>query len=71
MKWTLQRMSLDAVSIVMELLMKDPEEGLGSNGSDDTVRQHHFFKGIDWQALQEKRAKPPPKKVPKRPEEDN
>jgi novel protein kinase C epsilon type len=64
-------MSLDAVSIVRELLMKDPEERLGSNGSEDTVRQHPFFKGIDWQALREKRAKPPPKKVAKIPEEDN
>jgi serine/threonine protein kinase len=64
-------MSLDAMLIVMELLKKDPKERLGSSGSDDTVRQHPFFKGIDWQALQEKRAKPPTKKVAKKPEQDN
>ena len=31
------------------------------NGSVDTVRQHPFFKGIDWQALQEKLLKTPEK----------
>jgi novel protein kinase C epsilon type len=31
------------------------------NGSVDTVRQHSFFKVIDWQALQEKRVKTPEK----------
>jgi hypothetical protein len=52
--------------------MKNPKERLGSNGSVDAVRQHPFFKGIDWKALQEKRVKPPEKeKVAKKPEEDN
>jgi serine/threonine protein kinase len=62
-------MSLDAVSIVNQLLMKNPAERLGSNGSVDTVRQHPFFTGIDWQALREKRVEPP--EIPKKPEEDN
>ena len=58
-------MSLAAVSIVTQLLMKDPEQRLGSNGSVGTVRQHPFSKGIDWNALEEKRVKPPEKeKVP-------
>jgi serine/threonine protein kinase len=65
-------MSLAAISIVMQLLMKNPTERLGSSGSVDTVRQHPFFKGIDWQAVQEKRVKPPEKEmVAKIPEEDN
>ena len=43
------------------------------NGSVDTVRQHSFFKGIDWQALQEKRLKTPEKEkvAKKKPEEYN
>ena len=53
--------SLAAVSIVMKLLMKNPAKRLGSNSSIDTVQQHPSFKGIDWQALQEKWAKPPEK----------
>jgi novel protein kinase C epsilon type len=60
-------MSMDAVSIVRQLLIKNPAERLWSNGSVDAVRQHPFFKGIDWQALQEKRVKPPGfAKTPKR-----
>jgi novel protein kinase C epsilon type len=62
-------MSLDAVSIVKQLLIKNPAERLGSNGSVDTVRQLPFFKGIDWQALQEKWVKP--LEFAKKREEDN
>jgi len=54
-------MSLAAVSIVTQLSMKDPEQRLGSKGSFEAIRQHPFFKGIDWKALQEKRVKPPEK----------
>ena len=54
-------MSLAAVSIVTQLLMKDAEQRLGSNGSIDTVRQHLFFKVINWKALEEKRVKVPVK----------
>ena len=63
-------MSLDAASIVIHLLMKDPNQRLGSNGSVKAVRRHPFFKGIDWKALQEKRVKPP-ENVAKKLEKDN
>jgi len=63
-------MSLAAAPIVLKLLMKDPKQRLGSNSSVKAVRQHPFFKGIDWKALQEKRVKPP-EKVARKPEEDN
>jgi hypothetical protein len=53
----------------MKLLMKNPTKRLGSNGSDDTVQQHPFFKGIDWKALQEKRVKPPEKENVSKPTE--
>jgi serine/threonine protein kinase len=66
-----KHMSLAARSIVKELLTKDPALRLGSNGSVNTLRQHPFFKGIDWKALEEKRVKPPEKeKVVRKPEED-
>jgi len=63
-------MSLAAVSIVAKLLMKNSHKRLGSTGSVDAVRQHPFFKGINWQALQEKRVQPPEEeKAAKKPEE--
>ena len=64
-------MSLAAVSLVTQLLKKDPAQRLGCDGSVDTLRQHPFFKGIDWKALQEKRVKPPEKEtVASKPEGD-
>jgi hypothetical protein len=42
-------------------LIKNPEERLGSDGSVYKVRQHPFFEGIDWQALEEEWANPPEK----------
>jgi serine/threonine protein kinase len=65
-------MKRDAASIVRKLLMKDPKQRLGSNGSVNAVRQHPFFKGIDWKALEEKRVKPPEKEIiAKKPKDDN
>ena len=65
-------MSLAAVSIVKQLLTKNPALRMWSNGSDDTIWQDSFFKGIDWLALQEKRVKPPEKeKVAEHSEEYN
>jgi hypothetical protein len=52
-------MSLGDVSIVDELVVKNPSQRLGSGGSFEALRQHTFFKGIDWQALQQKRLPPP------------
>ena len=64
-------MSLPAISIVTKLLMKNSQKRLGTTGSVDTIRQHPFFKGIDWKALQEKRVQPPEKeKAAKTPKED-
>jgi hypothetical protein len=41
--------------------MKNPAERLGADDLVDTVRQHPFFKRIDWQAQEEKQVKPPDK----------
>jgi hypothetical protein len=41
------------------LPMKNTAERLGADGSVHTVGQHPFFKGIDWQTLEEKRMNPP------------
>jgi serine/threonine protein kinase len=54
-----KHMSPCAASIVLQLLAKDPKLRLGASGSDFTIQQHSFFRGIDWLALQEKRVEPP------------
>jgi serine/threonine protein kinase len=67
----LEHVSLPATSIVLQLLMKDPKQRLGSKGTDDKIRQHICFRGIDWQALQDKTVKPPElENVPENTEED-
>lgn len=38
--------------------MKNPAERLGADGSEETVRQHPFFEGIDWEALEKKQLNP-------------
>jgi hypothetical protein len=43
----------------LQLLKKDPSQRLGSHGDVNVIRQHPYFQGIDWNALKEKRIKPP------------
>ena len=54
-----KHMSSCAALIVLQLLTKNPELRLGFSGSNVPIRQHPFFRGIDWLALQEKRVEPP------------
>jgi serine/threonine protein kinase len=58
-----KRMSRAAVSLVTNLLIREPTERLGANGSVDTIRKHPFFEGLDWVALEEKRVAPPDKPI--------
>ncbi|XP_046384338.1 serine/threonine-protein kinase Sgk1-like [Ischnura elegans] len=49
-----------ARDFLTQLLQKDPSLRLGSGIGDwDDVRCHRFFASIDWEALLEKRIKPP------------
>jgi hypothetical protein len=40
------------------LLERDPEFRLGANGVEE-IMNHPFFHGIDWEALKQKKVKPP------------
>lgn len=49
-----------AASIIKQLMVKNPEARLGSSVDDArAIKAHPFFRGIDWQALLEKKIPPP------------
>ena len=44
------------------MLQRDPNKRLGSVRDAEDVKNHKFFKGIDWEAARRKELKPPPVK---------
>uniref|UniRef100_A0A8B9QLT1 Protein kinase C n=1 Tax=Anas platyrhynchos TaxID=8839 RepID=A0A8B9QLT1_ANAPL len=46
----------DAKDILVKLFVREPERRLGSKGN---IRQHAFFREINWEALEERRIEPP------------
>ncbi|KAH3673066.1 hypothetical protein WICMUC_003899 [Wickerhamomyces mucosus] len=48
----------DAKDILIYLLARDPKIRLGNNGAYE-IKQHAFFKGIDWRRLNNKGYQPP------------
>lgn len=57
-------LSPEAKSLILKLLQKDPRKRLGANGPRE-LRNHPFFKGVDWEAYKLKLVPPPPDFVPK------
>ncbi|XP_061721780.1 protein kinase C isoform X2 [Cydia pomonella] len=57
-------LSKDAVSILKGFMTKNPARRLGVAGGVGGIRAHAFFKDMDWDALQQRRLRPPfrPKK---------
>jgi len=55
-----ETVSKDAKDLLKKLLERNPEKrlGYGPNGADD-VKNHKFFKCIDWKQLERKEIKPP------------
>jgi protein-serine/threonine kinase len=53
-------LSKEAVNLLEQLFIKDPDSRLGSgeNGVND-IKNHPFFASIDWDAILEKKIKPP------------
>jgi len=44
--------------ILVRLLERDPDKRLGANGAEE-IKNHKFFKQINWQKLYERQVKPP------------
>ncbi|XP_070300998.1 protein kinase C epsilon type isoform X4 [Salvelinus sp. IW2-2015] len=55
-------LSKEAVSILRAFMTKAPAQRLGcvlSQGCDEAIKKHSFFKDIDWALLEQRRLKPP------------
>ncbi|XP_039387371.1 protein kinase C epsilon type isoform X5 [Mauremys reevesii] len=55
-------LSKEAVSILKAFMTKNPNKRLGcvaSQNGEDAIKQHPFFKEIDWVLLEQKKIKPP------------
>ena len=51
-------LSEDAISLLKGLLQKDPSKRLGVS-SIESLKQHSFFKSVDWQKALDKGYSPP------------
>ncbi|CAD5232253.1 unnamed protein product [Bursaphelenchus xylophilus] len=55
-------LSREAVNILKAFMTKNPLRRLGcvqSQGSEDAIRAHPFFREIDWDALEDRKVRPP------------
>lgn len=52
--------SESAKKLIISLLEKDPNKRLGALKDIEDIKNHVFFKGIDWDKVKNKQYKPPP-----------
>ena len=53
------KVSDDAKDLIKMLLIKDPNLRLGAKGGFEKIKEHPFFKGVDFDALLQKKIKAP------------
>ena len=53
------KVSDDAKDLIKMLLIKDPNLRLGAKGGFEKIKEHPFFKGVDFEALLQKKIKAP------------
>ena len=54
----INKFSKAAYDLLTRLLERDPTKRIGANGVDE-IKDHKFFKGINWTKLYNKELKPP------------
>ncbi|XP_026468238.1 protein kinase C-like [Ctenocephalides felis] len=52
-------LSKEAVSILKGFMTKNAAKRLGCMGDETQIRNHVFFKDLDWEALEQRRVRPP------------
>lgn len=55
-------LSKEAVNVLKGFMQKNPNKRLGcvvSHGAEAAIKNHAFFKDLDWVALEQKKIKPP------------
>uniref|UniRef100_A0A3B3QY61 Protein kinase C n=1 Tax=Paramormyrops kingsleyae TaxID=1676925 RepID=A0A3B3QY61_9TELE len=57
-------LSMDAHDILVKLFVREPERRLGVKGN---IRQHSFFRDVDWTALEGRQVEPPFRPIVKSP----
>ncbi|CAI2375723.1 unnamed protein product [Moneuplotes crassus] len=55
----LPKVSKTARDLIKKLTMKNPKDRLGSDYGFFAIKQHPFFKGVDWKIIAEKKSKAP------------
>ena len=53
------QISDNAKDLIKKLLIKDQDLRLGAEGGFETIKNHSFFKGFDFKALEEKKIEAP------------
>ncbi|OMJ90631.1 hypothetical protein SteCoe_6904 [Stentor coeruleus] len=56
-------LSSEAKELIIDLLQRDPAKRLGAVRDAEEIKQHRFFKGIDWDSVYRRELCPP--KIPK------
>ncbi|OMJ88775.1 hypothetical protein SteCoe_9241 [Stentor coeruleus] len=56
-------LSIEARELIKDLTERDPSKRLGAMRDAEEVKQHVFFKGVDWDSVLRKELKPPIPKI--------
>lgn len=58
-------LSNEAKSLLIGLLAKNPMKRLGANRGAEEIKEHPFFKDIDWVQAAKRKLNPPPAQIRK------